>query len=92
VQLRGTFSTKNNAMNTHFLHDRKKLISERSRHDYGTCAVFSIFPYLSMVLKLLQMDIDKTTGEVSPSVNGPAKGRKNYKLFEGTRIITDNNS
>jgi hypothetical protein len=24
VQLRGTFSTKNNAMNTHFLHDRRK--------------------------------------------------------------------
>jgi hypothetical protein len=23
VQLRGTFSTKNNAMNTHFLHDRR---------------------------------------------------------------------
>jgi hypothetical protein len=24
VQLRGTFSTKNNAMSTHFLHDRRK--------------------------------------------------------------------
>jgi hypothetical protein len=25
VQLRGTFSTENNAINTHFLHRRKKL-------------------------------------------------------------------
>jgi hypothetical protein len=66
--------------------------SRRGVGQHVKFAVFSIFPYLSMVLKLLQIDIDKTTGEVSPSVNGPAKGRKNYKLFEGTRIITDNNS
>lgn len=42
-----------------------------------------------MIRTFLEIDVDKTTGKVASSVNGSAKGRKNYNLFEGSHIITD---
>jgi hypothetical protein len=41
VQLRGTFSTKNNAMNTHFLHIRRK---KNQMHAYEMSYKCQLYP------------------------------------------------